>query len=364
MECNVSDAFCSQKKQLKRWDSLRVVNRTVSSIGSRVVGSMRGARSKPATVRGSTKAATVSKGTAKAAVIAPVAFKSQLFGVALHVLMERQQQAAQAVKSDENQRGAGMCVPILVNKLVEHLQVRGCKEEGVLRLAASREDTEKLKQQLEHDVTAPDLYATSIHVIGDVLKHFIRELPNSLFDASKWDRWMAIAEVEKAEERAKQCKGLLLELEHSNRAFITVLFHLMALMVQKKKLTKMDAVNLSRVMAPNLLRDPDPVREYSAIPKVSIIVETMITHYAVVFREMDLQYRIVNTINYRKAAQSRPSKKGAVAAMRSAPPPPPAAKASATAALAPPLKKQRSEMAVDKAQVPPLKRSKTESFRK
>jgi len=325
-----------------------------------VVGSMRGARSKPATVRGAAKQATVSKATKPVA--APVAFKSQLFGVPLHVLMERQQQAAHAVKSDENQKvGASMCVPILVNKLVEHLQVRGCKEEGVLRLAASREETEKLKQQLEHDVTAPDLYATSIHVIGDVLKHFIRELPNSLFDASKWDRWMSIADIEKAEERARQCKALLLELEHSNRALITVLFHLMALMVQKKKLTKMDAVNLSRVMAPNLLRDPDPVREYSAIPKVSIIAETMITHYAVVFREMDVQYRMVNTINYRKAAQSRPSKKGA-AAMRSAPPPPPP-RSSATVA-APPLKKQKSEMMCDKAQVPPLKRSKTESFKK
>jgi len=339
------------KKTLKRWDSLRVVNRAVSSIGSRMVGSMRGARPKPATVRAAKLATT----TKPVAVAAPV--KSQLFGVPLQILMERQQHAVQVVQSDENRKVATMCVPILVNKLIEHLQVRGCKEEGVLRLAASREEVDKLKEQLERDAAAPDLYATGIHVIGDVLKHFVRELPDSLFDSSKWDRWMAIAKVEKSDQRAKQCKELLLELEHSSRALITVLFHMMTLVVQKKKQTKMDAVNLSRVMAPNLLRDPDPVREYEAIPKVSIIVETMITHYAVVFREMSLQYRIVDTINYRKAAQSRPLAKGK-GKLRSAPPPPP------VVAAAPPLKKQKSEIMCDKTIVPPLKRSKTESFRK
>jgi len=274
--------------------------------------------------------------------------------------MERQQHAVQVVQSDENRKVATMCVPILLNKLIEHLQVRGCKEEGVLRLAASREEVDMLKEQLERDAAAPDLYATGIHVIGDVLKHFVRELPGSLFDSSKWDRWMAIAEVEKADQRAKLCKALLLELEHSNRAFITVLFHMMTLVVQKRKQTKMDAVNLSRVMAPNFLRDPDPVREYAAIPKVSVIVETMITHYAVVFREMGLQYRVVDTINYRKAAQSRPLAKGK-GKLRSAPPPPPA---QVVVPAAPPLKKQKSEIMCDKTIVPPLKRSKTESFGK
>ncbi len=284
--------------------------------------------------------------------------------------MERQERAVQAALAaggasrEEDRKVANMCVPIVVNKLIEHLQIRGCKEEGVLRLAASREESYRVKQQLCDGCQAPDLYGVGVHVIGDVLKHFVREVPNSLLDKSKWDRWMAIADLENADVRAKQCKALLLELDHTNRALVTVLFHLMTLIVQKAKYTKMDANNLARVMAPNLLRDDDPLKECSAMSKIILLVETMITHFGLVFREMGMQYRVVNTINHKKAAQGRSNGKSK-SVMRSAPPPPPAQQ---KASVAPPLKKQKSEavayMALrsSKKDVPAMQRSKTESL--
>jgi hypothetical protein len=96
-------------------------------------------------------------------------------------------------------------VPVFVNKALEHLRIRGVREEGMLRIAASREETIMLKNQLNNNVPV-DLYATSIHAIGDLLKAFVRELPGSLLDQAFYDRWMAIGDLESVTDRASQIK--------------------------------------------------------------------------------------------------------------------------------------------------------------
>lgn len=156
--------------------------------------------------------------------------ETHMFGMPLHVLMERQERQLKHVSevaSDEDQaKLRQLAVPLVVNKMVEHLMVRGVKEEGFLRVAASREETESFKH-LMNNGSQVDFYKISVHAIGDLLKSFVREVPGSLFEASKVDRWMAIADLENTQQRAQQCKNLLLELDHNNRAFITILFKLL-----------------------------------------------------------------------------------------------------------------------------------------
>lgn len=348
------------------------MTRTVSNlsdIASKVTGSMRAARAnKAATVRAPKQSKSTLRGglmgtwaataapaaaptggaaaaklaAAKAAAPAVVP-RTQVFGVPLAELMERQEKQLAG-----DLRFKDLHVPHMANKLIEHVTIRGIKEEGILRLAASHDETDRLKQTINAG-GQPDLYATSIHVIGDLLKGFLRDLPGSLLDSSKWDRWMAIAELDNVKERVVQCKALLLELDHNNRALITVLFKMFAEIARWKRYNKMDAVNLSKVFAPNVLQQAsdkfDAVGQLSSIPRVACLVETLIVHYGVIFKELMVQHPPVTTVNIKKAAAARSSKatSSVRTTLRAAPPVPPPPKAAAAAK--PALVKMQSEVA-------------------
>lgn len=294
----------------------------------------------------------------------------QLFGVPLAELMARQ----------ATEKSLNPChIPLPVNKLIEHVIIRGGREEGMLRIAASRDETDHIKQLLNNNKPV-DLYAVNIHAIGDLLKSFIRDIPGGLLDSSKWDRWMAIAELESAEERSSQCKEVILELEHNNRALITVLFNMLHEMLRYERYTRMDANNLSKVFAPNVLQSADNMAALASIPKVAAIVATLITHYETIFRELKVQHPLVVTIDAKKAAALRPASKRA---LRSVPAVPTPAKKEIVAAVdiapvdvpassgiesapQPPLKKQRSEGVVHqpmrKTTTPPVELARSNTY--
>jgi hypothetical protein len=130
-----------------------------------------------------------------------------------------------------------------------------------------------------------------------------------LFENSKYDRWIAIAEIESPVQRAKACKAMVLELDHYNRALITVLFYMLHDMIRYCKYTQMDSKNLSRVIAPNVfMQDTSSaltIAEFTSMAKVIEIVETLISQFDVVFRELKVQHPLVQTINQKKAASLR-----------------------------------------------------------
>ncbi len=447
--------FSFLQKVLKRWDSQSVL-RKVSEIGKRTVETIRHSKKSSVTLRApkesrSTLRSAGMLGTwggksAKQAAASVAALSShssagagtsgasgaparntetQVFGMPLHVLMERQErllkQASESASDEDQQKLRQLAVPLVVNKMVEHLMVRGVKEEGFLRLAASREETDNFKA-LMNSGSQVDFYKASVNAIGDLLKSFVREVPGSLFEASKLDRWLAIADLEAPQVRAQQCKNLLLELDHNNRAFITILFKLLKQVnfdflfdcsviqnvlffkvVINKATNKMDGNNVARVLAPNILTAENDIASMTMIPKVATIVETLLSHHDFIFKELDVQYRVcicssvcifcfaesllqlVNTIGTKRAASTRSKEttKKARATLRGAPAPPAAAPApvekpepvavklaaepAAAVAKQPALKKQKSEASstafarVKKEEpVAPMKRSKTE----
>lgn len=144
-------------------------------------------------------------------------------------------------------------------------------------------------------------YKPSIHCVGDLLKSFVRELPNSLFDLTRLKDWMEVADVESLNLRARRCKAIVDTLDVHRRAVITVLFTFLHEVARFSKHSRMDAANLARVFAPNVLAQPndekfDPIKEMIVIPKVTTIVETMVQCYDVVFCELKNKYCLLRTI--------------------------------------------------------------------
>jgi hypothetical protein len=336
------------------------VLRKVSEIGKRTVETIRSSKKSSVTLRApkesrgslrgagmmgtwggkSAKQAAASLAVQPTAPLVIVPARNQekhVFGMPLHVLMERQEKNLDHFSVEDKEKLRMLTVPLIVNKMIEHLLLRAVKEEGFLRIAASRDETDSFKQMINNG-EAVDFYKISVHAIGDLLKSFVRDIPGSLFEASKMDRWMAIADLEPAATRAQQCKNLLLELDHNNRALITILFRLLN-QVRKKQVqivvnccnknwkvvlnkgsNKMDVINVGRVFAPNILVPRDAIMSMTCIPKVAIIVETLITHHTLIFKELDVQHKVTPVffkkkdaflfINFQTAAQYNWNKEG------------------------------------------------------
>lgn len=342
------------EKRLKRWDSVRSVkssmSRSVSALSDivtvrsrkKTTASVRRPkqstmRAKRGTQRG-IASSSAARGSAQPAP-GPVRGTHQIFGEPLDTVMGAQEDC-----QDTKQYH----VPVFVNKALEHLRIRGVVEEGMLRIAASREETVMLKNQLNNNVPV-DLYATSIHAIGDLLKSFVRDLPGSLLDQAFYDRWMAIGELESVDDRASQIKTLLLDLDRHRRAFVSVLFGGLHVLHRYERYTRMTANGLARVFAPNVLEAPggDNLEQMKAITRITTVLETMLSHYEAIFKELSEQYPMVQSINETKAAALRPTRKPSAPQHRAVPPVPPApvpAEAAAPATETRPMKKQKSEL--------------------
>lgn len=150
-------------------------------------------------------------------------------------------------------------------------------------------------------LTSADSYKPSIHCVGDLLKSFVRELPNSLFDLARMKEWMEAADIESLNMRARRCKAIVDSLDVHRRAVITVLFTFLHEVARFSKHSRMDASNLARVFAPNVLAQPndekfDPIKEMIVIPKVTTIVETMVQSYDVVFCDLKNKFCLLRTI--------------------------------------------------------------------
>lgn len=241
----------------------------------------------------------------------------RMFGVALEDLMERQSKIAHSTEFH---------IPIFLNKVVEHLQFRAVRTEGILRVAGGKEETNNIKAKLNAGESV-DLYRINVHVLVDLLKSFIRELPGDLLDGTKMDKWVALADIEDNSRRAIQIKSLILELDRYRKAVLTVLLTLFHEVTRNFEFTKMDTSNVARCFAPNLLdksmAELSPSVQMHSTFKITTVVETMLCKYDFIFRELQAQYRLVKTINFVNAASKREGTARIKSSLRSVPPTPP-----------------------------------------
>jgi len=198
-------------------------------------------------------------------------------------------------------------IPCMMNKMLEHLQVRGKCEDGILRIAGSREEADTAKRQFDSG-NAVDLYNTPIHVIGDLIKSFIREIPGSLFDIRRLDDWLALAGIESLADRTDAIAKLVSKLDAPRRALICVLFSVLFDLTKSSVANRMTCDNMAKVITPTVMALHDCTFDqhkiFAALNLLTGIVETMIEHHAMVFGAKP-HYTLQFTINMQKASKLR-----------------------------------------------------------
>lgn len=164
----------------------------------------------------------------------------------------------------------------------------GLHEEGLLRVGCASTKLRRMKHALEaqHVKTPLSVDYQDPHVIGSILKLYLRELPEPLLTFKHYDDFIRTVERHSEQERKAAIKATLEKLPKANYDNLRYLTKFLWLVTQNVEYNKMSSHNLAIVMSPNMLwprRDENNPDDYmgqvNSSSAVNIIIDLMINHW-------------------------------------------------------------------------------------
>ncbi|KAK6489792.1 rho GTPase-activating protein 18-like isoform X1 [Huso huso] len=169
--------------------------------------------------------------------------ESGLFGVPLTVLLEQDQKKVPGTK-----------VPLILQKLISHIEEEGLDTEGLLRIPGSATRIKSLCQDLEAKFYEGTFAWDSIkqHDAASLLKFFIRELPHPLLTMEYLNAFITVQKLPTRKQQLQALNLLVLFLPEPSRDTLKTLLEFLQRVIDRKEKNKMTMNNIAVVMAPNL----------------------------------------------------------------------------------------------------------------
>ncbi|XP_018427840.1 PREDICTED: GEM-interacting protein [Nanorana parkeri] len=156
-------------------------------------------------------------------------------------------------------------VPFIISKCTAEIEMRALGQQGLYRISGAKARVEKLLQAFENGRELVDLSGHSPHDITSALKHFLKELPDSVVSHRLYEEFMEFSkdflderkEPENQHEAIQRMKSILCRLPPSN---YNTLRHLTAHLYRvsgRFEENKMNPNNLGIIFGPTLIR-PSP----------------------------------------------------------------------------------------------------------
>jgi len=181
-----------------------------------------------------------------------------LYGLTLNQLVAKDRSIQPAIKT-----------PFVMDTLIDLLTRNHLDEGGLLRVPGSQQKMAALQKWMETRwknglVDTKDVVAlraalqedVSAHDLAGLLKHFLRQLPESLFTASLVDSFAQVADIGVLEDQLKVLSLLVLQLPETNYHTLRLLLRFLKDVVDHQSTNKMTATNVATVMGPNLFPLP------------------------------------------------------------------------------------------------------------
>ncbi|XP_043212869.1 rho GTPase-activating protein 18-like isoform X2 [Amphibalanus amphitrite] len=207
----------------------------------------------------------------------PSVAESAVFGCALTTLMER-----------DRRRQPDASVPLLLERVLTHLEQRCLHEEGLLRVPGHQQKVDQLRRTVDErfysrpgDVDEA-LRTSSANDVAALVKLFLRELPAPLLTRELMDAFHQTDALPLGQQVAA-LNLLCLKLPETNRAVLRRLLDFLAAVATRETANKMTLENVAMIMAPNLMwpaqrrqKDISVEIEYAAV--TSRVVRNMVRH--------------------------------------------------------------------------------------
>ncbi|XP_067415207.1 rho GTPase-activating protein 45 isoform X2 [Emydura macquarii macquarii] len=206
-------------------------------------------------------------------------------------------------------------IPFIIKKCICEIEKRALKTKGIYRVNGVKTRVEKLCQAFENGKELVELSQASPHDISNVLKLYLRQLPEPIMPFRLYNELMGLAKeslqgggetktkagkggpelVDKGAETDKivvtlvmKLKELLKELPRENLATLQYIVQHLRRIVEVEQDNKMTSSNLGIVFGPTLMR-PRPTEATISLsslvdyPHQARIIEALIIFYATIF---------------------------------------------------------------------------------
>ncbi|XP_004491227.1 rho GTPase-activating protein 7-like isoform X2 [Cicer arietinum] len=144
--------------------------------------------------------------------------------------------------------------PSFLEKALRFLEKYGTKVEGILRQSADVEEVDRRVQEYEQGKVEFDAEEDA-HVVGDCVKHVLRELPSSPVPASCCTALLEAYKIDRKEARINAMRCAILEtFPEPNRRLLQRILKMMHTVASHCNENRMTASAVAACMAPLLLR--------------------------------------------------------------------------------------------------------------
>lgn len=162
---------------------------------------------------------------------------------------------SEAVKYN-SPRDVRVPLPAVVYRCIQYLDARGAlTEEGIFRLSGSNVVIKQLKERFDNegDINLlEDEQYHDIHAVASMLKAYLRELPTSILTRDLHLEFVAVTEMNSADEKVEALNGLVTRLPLANHTLLKYLIAFLIKIINHSDRNKMTVRNVGIVFSPTL----------------------------------------------------------------------------------------------------------------
>uniref|UniRef100_A0A7N8XQD8 Rho GTPase activating protein 45b n=1 Tax=Mastacembelus armatus TaxID=205130 RepID=A0A7N8XQD8_9TELE len=196
-------------------------------------------------------------------------------------------------------------IPFIITKCISEIERRALKMKGIYRVNGVKTRVEKLCQAFENGKELVELSQCSPHDISNVLKLYLRQLPEPIMPFRLYNSLMGLAKESLQSEGdapegvevlvlVDKLKELLKELPKANLSTLRYIIRHLRRIAELEEDNKMSPSNLGIVFGPSLMR-PRPTGATISLsslvdyPHQARIVEALIVFYSSIFQSKTSQ---------------------------------------------------------------------------
>lgn len=173
----------------------------------------------------------------------------------------------------------GAKIPTRIDQLITKIEMHGLYAEGLYRKSGVSSKIKELQRKM-NELGEIDYDSYNVHVLTNVLKTFLRDLPEPLLTFDRYDDFLRAADLSDETDRVQTLLSLIKKLPPAHHALLErIVFHL-ARVAQREEYNRMSASSLAIVFSPCVLRTNRPLPAQDSLNDISRqtkCIETIIT---------------------------------------------------------------------------------------